>query len=72
MNREEIILNLNNKKVWFNDYYTIHEQKYNRLIALKINVEENTQLLQELYVQAEQVRAEIQALEAQLKDSENK
>lgn len=67
--REELILNLQAKKYWFDTYYTIHEQKYRRLIVMNIDKEQNEQLLQDLYIQAENVRAEIQALEAQLFDN---
>ena len=68
LTKDEIITELNTKIYWFNNYYTIHEQKYRRLIALNIDVVENEQLLQDLYSQAEQVRVEIQSLEAKLKE----
>ena len=53
-------------KEWFNTYYTIHEQKYRRLIDMNIDKEQNEQLLQALYIKAEQKRAEIQQLEEEL------
>lgn len=50
-------------KDWFNTYYTIHEQKYNRLIALNDESEDWQTLLTDLYKEAEIKRARIRELE---------
>ena len=47
-------------KSWFNTYYTIHEQKYNRLIALG---NDYTKELNALYVLAEEKRTRYNELE---------
>lgn len=51
---------------WFDKYYTIHEQKYRRLIALGIEEDEGINVksaLFELYQNAEKARKKIQELE---------
>lgn len=53
-------------KIWFNNYYTQHEQKYNRLIALNKlddNGENPSTLLNALFEEAEVKRKRIQELE---------
>lgn len=55
---------INSIKNWFNDYYTIHEQKYRRLYTLG-NKEAYDDLVN-LYNEAEIKRARIQELEALL------
>lgn len=55
---------------WFNTYYTIHEQKYNRLIALNKTLDDGTSpqdALNDLYNQAEEKRKQYQELEAKIK-----
>lgn len=63
---EEKIVKL---KMWFNTYYTRHEQKYRRLHTL--GDETAYQQLLELYQEAEIKRARIQELEEML-NGENK
>lgn len=64
---DEAKVELENLKIWFNEYYTQHEQKYRRLITLnKVDDDEvdgQTKLIT-LYEEAEQKRARIQELES--------
>lgn len=56
-------------KVWFDGYYTQHEQKYRRLHLLNKLTDEGTDALSALtalYTEAEEKRARIQTLEAQI------
>lgn len=56
-------------KAWFDGYYTQHEQKYRRLHLLNKPTDEGTDALSALtalYTKAEEKRARIQELEAQL------
>ena len=56
-------------KVWFNGYYTQHEQKYRRLHLLNKLTDEGSDALSALtalYTEAEEKRSRIQALEAQI------
>lgn len=66
---------LENLKIWFNEYYTQHEQKYRRLITLnKVDDDEvdgQTKLIT-LYEEAEQKRARIQELESRIQKLELK
>ena len=51
---------------WFNYYYSQHEQKYRRLIALGKMCDDGTNPqdnLQQLYIQAEENRKRMQFLE---------
>lgn len=51
---------------WFNYYYSQHEQKYRRLIALGKKCDDGTNPqdnLQQLYIQAEENRKRMQFLE---------
>ena len=64
-----VIAELTQLTQWFNSYYIVHEQKYNRLIALnKLDDDgENPQtLLTTLYEEAEVKRKRIQELEKTL------
>lgn len=56
---------------WFSNFYTIHEQKYNRLIALGMTESNPQEKLLELYEEAEAKRARIQELEKEMQDEEN-
>lgn len=59
-------------KNWFNDYYTIHEQKYRRLYTLKLDCDDGAapyDKLLVLYNDAEIKRARIQELERLLSDN---
>lgn len=67
---EQLVFEMVRKKNWFCDYYTIHEQKYTRLIALGIDVDANSIALAKLYTDAERVRAEIQSLELRIANLE--
>lgn len=54
---------------WFDGYYAQHEQKYRRLHLLNKLTDEGTDALSALtalYTEAEEKRARIQALEAQI------
>ena len=66
---------INELKIWFNEYYTQHEQKYRRLIALnKVDDDEldgQTKLIT-LYEEAEQKRVRIQELEVKIQKLELK
>lgn len=66
MNENEMLQELWQLQTWFNVYYTQHEQKYNRLIALNKQdddgIDGNTKLIN-LYNEAEIKRARIQELE---------
>lgn len=72
MNENEMLQELWQLQTWFNVYYTQHEQKYNRLIALNKQdddgIDGNTKLIN-LYNEAEIKRARIQELERLLSDS---
>lgn len=62
---------INKLKKWFDDYYTIHEQQYRRLIALDKLCDDGINpsiKLNELYTQAEINRGKIQELEKELKE----
>lgn len=63
---EDLILNIQGKKYWFDTYYTVHSQKYTRLISMGIDVDANSRALAQLYIDAERVRAEIQSLELRI------
>lgn len=67
--KNENIMEIVRLKLWFNNEYTRHEQKYRRLIALN-KLDDNNKnpatLLNELYEEAETKRKRIQQLEAQL------
>lgn len=57
---------INKLKQWFNDYYTIHEQKYRRLNTLGLKTDDGVEPLDELkklYTEAEEKRKKIQELE---------
>lgn len=58
-------IELEELKKWFNDYYTIHYQKYNRLIALKQLDENPEKKLKLLYEEAEKKRARIKEIEGE-------
>ena len=72
MNKNEMLQELWQLQTWFNVYYTQHEQKYNRLIALNKQDDDgiygNTKLVN-LYNEAEIKRARIQELERLLSDN---
>lgn len=72
---DEAKVELENLKIWFNEYYTQHEQKYRRLITLnKVDDDEvdgQTKLIT-LYEEAEQKRARIQELESRIQKLELK
>lgn len=56
-------------KAWFFDYYTIHEQKYRRLIFLNYLDDDGgdpNQKLAALYEEAENKRTQIHSLETQI------
>lgn len=60
-------------KTWFSENYTIHEQKYNRLIALSKlddSGENPATLLNALYEEAEVKRKRIQQLEQELEETD--
>lgn len=60
------ITEINKLKNWFNGYYTIHEQKYRRLIAIDKLCDDGaspSDKLSELYALAEVNRKKIQELE---------
>lgn len=62
---------INSIKNWFNDYYTIHEQKYRRLYSLKLDCDDGAapyDKLLVLYNEAEIKRARIQELERLLSE----
>lgn len=66
----ETFLEYQNLLGWFNGYYREHEEKYRRLIYLKMTTDDNrdpAQLLLELYHQAEVNRKRIQELEKSIK-----
>ena len=72
MEREEIKMNIWQLNNWFDIYYAKHEQKYNRLIALKKkcdNGDDPTDKLFELYEEAERIRKRIQNLEEMLEEN---
>lgn len=52
---------------WFDGYYTIHEQKYNRMIRLNDTTENWFEKLQELDELAEEKRDRIKELEELIK-----
>lgn len=72
---DEAKVELENLKIWFNEYYTQHEQKYRRLITLnKVDdddIDGQTKLIT-LYEEAEQKRARIQELESRIQKLELK
>ena len=72
---EKLQNEINELKIWFNTYYTQHEQKYRRLITLNKadddEVDGQTKLIT-LYEEAEQKRARIQELEARIQKLELK
>ena len=72
MNENEMLQELWQLQTWFNVYYTQHEQKYNRLIALNKQdddgIDGNTKLIN-LYNEAEIKRTRIQELERLLSDN---
>lgn len=60
---------INELKIWFNTYYTEHEQKYRRLNTLKQltdELEDPYNKLVELYQEAERKRKRIQEIEVLL------
>ena len=72
---EKLQIEMNELKIWFNEYYTQHEQKYRRLITLNKadddEVDGQTKLIT-LYEEAEQKRARIQELESRIQKPELK
>lgn len=67
--KKTYIKELQEIKKWFNTYYTEHEQKYNRLIALNKTLDDGTSpqdALNSLYSQAEEKRKQYQDLETEL------
>lgn len=72
---EKLQIEMNELKIWFNEYYTQHEQKYRRLITLNKadddEVDGQTKLIT-LYEEAEQKRARIQELESRIQKLELK
>ena len=67
--KKTYIKELQEIKKWFNTYYTEHEQKYNRLIALNKTLDDGTSpqdALNSLYSQAEGKRKQYQDLETEL------
>ena len=69
INQEKINFEMEALKSWFDEFYTRNEQKFRRLIALeKLDDDgiEPTIKLEELYLQAELNRKEIQRLETLL------
>ena len=58
---------INKLKLWFNTYYTVHEQQYRRLHTLGDSSAYNK--LIELYKEAEIKRARIQELERLLSEN---
>lgn len=71
---DEAKVELEDLKIWFNEYYTQHEQKYRRLITLnKVDddIDGQTKLIT-LYEEAEQKRARIQELESRIQKLELK
>ena len=72
---DNLKVELEDLKIWFNEYYTQHEQKYRRLITLNKadddEVDGQTKLIT-LYEEAEQKRARIQELEVRIQKLELK
>lgn len=65
---EKLQIEMNELKIWFNTYYTEHEQKYRRLYTMKLYCDDGTHpydKLIELYQTAENNRKRIQELESQ-------
>ena len=65
---DNLKVELENLKIWFNEYYTQHEQKYRRLYTMKLYCDDGTHpydKLIELYQTAEKNRKRIQELESQ-------
>ena len=66
---DNLKVELENLKIWFNEYYTQHEQKYRRLNTLKQltdELEDPYNKLVELYQEAEIKRKRIQEIEVLL------
>ena len=63
--KQSYIEEMQDIKTWFNTYYTIHEQKYNRLIALG---NEYSSELNALYILAEEKRTRYNELEVLLEN----
>lgn len=66
---DNLKVELENLKIWFNEYYTQHEQKYRRLNTLKQltdELEDPYNKLIELYQEAEHKRKRIQEIEVLL------
>ena len=69
---DNLKVELEDLKIWFNEYYTQHEQKYRRLHSLGKLTDEGKDPYNELinlYSEAEIKRARIQELERLLSDS---
>lgn len=69
---ELILIEINNLKGWYDNYYTQHEQKYRRLHSLGKLTDEGKDPYNELinlYNEAEIKRARIQELEVLINDS---
>ena len=68
----QIAHEINKLKEWFRFQYNYKEQKYRRLIALNKmdddGVDSKTKL-NDLYIEAEEKRSQIQTLEAKLRDT---
>jgi len=67
--KETLKQKMSQLKSWFDTYYTQHEQKYNRLIALERECDDGSDpadKLIELYQEAERNRKKIQELEKML------
>ena len=66
-------IEINKLKYWFETYYTQHEQKYVRLIAMGKTTdtgEDPNEKLKQLYVDAENKRSQIQDLESLVEKGE--
>ena len=71
-NDELILIEINNLKGWYDNYYTQHEQKYRRLHSLGKLTDDGKDPYNELinlYNEAEIKRARIQELEVLINDS---
>lgn len=72
---DNLKVELENLKIWFNEYYTQHEQKYRRLITLNKadddEIDGQTKLIT-LYEEAELKRSRIQELESRIQKLELK
>ena len=67
--KEQVLLEIDDLKYWFDTYYSQHAEKYQRLIGLNSLCDDGSDpaiKLNELYIFAEQKRKRIKLLETQL------